>query len=793
MADTTKFYTRVQLKYDTWSNWHAIENSFRPLPGEVCIVEVPANTTGTASVTPPSILMKVGRVDPDNNSQNMLFKDLDWLSAKAADVHAWAKLDATKFVNWLNGETVEGMTACPVTFATDTELESVSAALSSLDATVKTIQGDLGTAQNDIADLKKTDTSHGNRLTALEAAVGTNGDGDSLSTRVGALETTMAAEQTNIDNLEAAMAIVRGTDSVEGSIAKALKDAKAYSDEKDTAQTTALQGYANGKAEAALTSAKSYTDQRETAIKALYEAADDAINAKINGLGLEYKENGDQKTIRTIANEELAAQLLSGKADADFKTLQELAAWLEDHPEDAAAMSADILAITKEIYGTSATDASEFTGNSRIDLLETNLTNEISARENAVKGVQDQIDELAGDGKGSVSDQITEAINTARTEWEQDIVDANTAQDTILKKYADDTVDAEAVARASAVAGVQSQIKTLVGSENGTLTDSSVIGAKIAAAKQEAINTAAGDATTKAGTAKTEAVAAAKEYTDDEIAELSASLSNTNALIAGRVTTLEEAVEDLTKDSVDSRISAAEGRAATDATTKANSALTDAKAYTNQREAAIKQAYEAADTAIKGRLDVIESADVTKEGSIAHAVNVEKLRAEGAETALGNRIKANEDKLAGISEATVAAHVAAAVKTETDNRISADEAIDGRLDIIESKDVTVVGSIAKAVNDEKVRAEGAELALSNRATALETAVGASTDAAKADGSLYARTAQNAADIATLDSDLDSVAARPFVKVATNSKAQYVVFYCGSAKEMIENDLTLVEP
>lgn len=45
------------------------------------------------------------------------------------------------------------------------------------------------------------------------------------------------------------------------------------------------------------------------------------------------------KSARTIANEELAAQLLSDKADASFKTLQELATWIEDHPEDAAEIN----------------------------------------------------------------------------------------------------------------------------------------------------------------------------------------------------------------------------------------------------------------------------------------------------------------------------------------------------------------------------------------------------------------------------------------------------------------------
>lgn len=55
------------------------------------------------------------------------------------------------------------------------------------------------------------------------------------------------------------------------------------------------------------------------------------------------------KSVRTIANEELAAQLLSGKADADFKTLQELAAWLEDHPEDVVEINEAIAAIQKDI------------------------------------------------------------------------------------------------------------------------------------------------------------------------------------------------------------------------------------------------------------------------------------------------------------------------------------------------------------------------------------------------------------------------------------------------------------
>ena len=67
--------------------------------------------------------------------------------------------------------------------------------------------------------------------------------------------------------------------------------------------------------------------------------------------------------------------------------------------------------------------------------------------------------------------------------------------------------------------------------------------------------------------------------TEEDDLALKAALENADATINNRLTALEGAVDDLTADSVDSRISAAETRAATDATTKANKALADAKEY----------------------------------------------------------------------------------------------------------------------------------------------------------------------------------------------------------------------
>ena len=59
------------------------------------------------------------------------------------------------------------------------------------------------------------------------------------------------------------------------------------------------------------------------------------------------------KSVRTIANEELAAQLIAANADASLDTLEEIAAWIQSHPNDASAMNAAITALqTKTELGT---------------------------------------------------------------------------------------------------------------------------------------------------------------------------------------------------------------------------------------------------------------------------------------------------------------------------------------------------------------------------------------------------------------------------------------------------------
>lgn len=55
------------------------------------------------------------------------------------------------------------------------------------------------------------------------------------------------------------------------------------------------------------------------------------------------------KSVRTIANEELATQLIPANATEALDTLQEISAWIQAHPGDAATMNAAITALQNKV------------------------------------------------------------------------------------------------------------------------------------------------------------------------------------------------------------------------------------------------------------------------------------------------------------------------------------------------------------------------------------------------------------------------------------------------------------
>ena len=114
--------------------------------------------------------------------------------------------------------------------------------------------------------------------------------------------------------------------------------------------------------------------------------------------------NDKDKSARTIANEELAEQLLSDDAEASFKTLQELAAWIENHPEDAATI------------------------NATLQQLQRDLKSEVQLREAQINGLNFSLKEEINRAKNE-EDKIVQYVNKILFETEL-IIDSNEKKNT---------------------------------------------------------------------------------------------------------------------------------------------------------------------------------------------------------------------------------------------------------------------------------------------------------------------------------------------------------------------------
>ena len=105
---TKTLNTRIQNRFDTLANWKV--EGVELLKGEIALVSVTTQQTDTAGnvVNVPAVLMKVGELDADGNPK--AFKDLPWLSAKAADVYDWAKKQYAKDipVTVITGQAADG-------------------------------------------------------------------------------------------------------------------------------------------------------------------------------------------------------------------------------------------------------------------------------------------------------------------------------------------------------------------------------------------------------------------------------------------------------------------------------------------------------------------------------------------------------------------------------------------------------------------------------------------------------------------------------------------------------------
>ena len=185
-------------------------------------------------------------------------------------------------------------------------------------------------------------------------------------------------------------------------------------------------------------------------------------------------DNDANKSVRTIANEELAKQLIPEGAQESLDTLQEIAAWIQAHPGDAADMNTAISANTQSISDeVTARENADKTLQNNIDAEETARKNAITAvtasYEAADKAINDKIGTIA-DGKtvvGLISEEATARTN-ADNAINAKIGDVASGQTVV------GLIEAERTAREQAISGITSVVENLDATVSGKTTDDKV-------------------------------------------------------------------------------------------------------------------------------------------------------------------------------------------------------------------------------------------------------------------------------------------------------------------------------
>lgn len=299
-------------------------------------------------------------------------KDAAIAAAKKAGDDAQADVDAleAKVGTVPDGKTVVQMIADAQDAATydDTAL---AARVTTAEADIDALEAKVGDKSVSVQieekitalNLPNTYEAKGAAATVKTELVGNDADTDASATIAGAkkyADKLDAAMDTRVDALEAAIGAggsvgtqidekINALDVEDTAVAGQYVSAVSETDGKITVTRAALPDYtevydAKGAAAQALTDAKGYADGLNTAMDTRVTAAEGKLTTLIG--------TDADKSVRIIANEELAKQLIPENAGASLDTLQEIAAWIQAHPGDAAAMNAAIEALEGKVGDT---------------------------------------------------------------------------------------------------------------------------------------------------------------------------------------------------------------------------------------------------------------------------------------------------------------------------------------------------------------------------------------------------------------------------------------------------------
>lgn len=286
-----------------------------------------------------------------------------------------AQIEASEF----SGNAADVTIADAGNLITATDVEGALAEIAGNVATISGIgEGSFDKAIKDaIGELKVGETSYATvkaYVDALNAAVLKIIHGET-----GSLEDLNTTDKSNL---------VAAINEVAGNVA-----AVDYSGKADKVASATSGNFAGLNAEGNLTdSGKKASDFDEAGAAAAVSGYNKGETAKtVKEVATEVATlvgNDTSKSVRTIANEELAKQLIAEGAAESLNTLQEIAAWIQQHPKDAAEMNTHITNLQTQV-GKEANGEVAATG--------------------LVKDIRDL--QAAIGGGGSVADAITNAIN----------------------------------------------------------------------------------------------------------------------------------------------------------------------------------------------------------------------------------------------------------------------------------------------------------------------------------------------------------------------------------------------
>ena len=215
--------------------------------------------------------------------------------------------------------------------------------------------------------------------------------------------------------------------------------------------------------------------------------------------------NDAGKSVRTIANEELAAQLVADGAKESLDTLAEIAAWIQSHPADASAMNQAIVALQNKVdTGDKTVSAYVTDAIAALSIGDYAKAADLTALAGRVKAIED--DYLKAADKTELSNAIN-GVDGRLATVEGDYLktaDKTELSNAIGLKASQADLDAEVTARQNAVSANATEIAKKA---DKTYVDEEL------AKKQDTIPANTYDAYGAAAQALTDA----KAYTDNEI------------------------------------------------------------------------------------------------------------------------------------------------------------------------------------------------------------------------------------------------------------------------------------